>query len=291
MKLTNKLNLPEAILKAIESDSYSSGNSDISITGLLKPPRIVALERKFSGDLEEDASDSIWSLLGRSIHQILENAGNREDLQEVRLSMMALGWKVSGQFDSFVMKTKELIDYKITSAWSFKNHSEGKNVEWVEQLNLYRLLLEKNGREVEKLKIVCILRDWSKMEARRDSRYPQSQIQILEIPLWSAEEAEQFLHHRVKLHQDARENLPLCTEEEQWSRPNKWAVCKPGAERATRVFDTQGDAEYFMATNSKSKWEMKFRSGEKVRCESYCSVSEFCEQFKNGKTTHASQGD
>src|SRR6202142_1696526 len=74
MKYTNKQNLPQPIVKAVTNDSYNSGDCDISVTSLLKPPQMLALERLHKDDLEEDVSDRIWSLLGQVIHGILERA-------------------------------------------------------------------------------------------------------------------------------------------------------------------------------------------------------------------------
>ena len=45
MKYTNKHDIPKEIIRAIENDQYTRGNSDISVTGLLQPPRIRLLER------------------------------------------------------------------------------------------------------------------------------------------------------------------------------------------------------------------------------------------------------
>ena len=43
MILTNKHNLPEAIVAAIMNDSYTKGDADISVTELLSPPQLRAL--------------------------------------------------------------------------------------------------------------------------------------------------------------------------------------------------------------------------------------------------------
>jgi hypothetical protein len=45
-KLTNARNLPEALLKAMQNDPYSSGGSDFTATSLLKPARLRALEER-----------------------------------------------------------------------------------------------------------------------------------------------------------------------------------------------------------------------------------------------------
>jgi hypothetical protein len=74
-KLSNRLNLPEPLVRAIANDSYNSGTSDFTATGLIKPSQMIALEKKHANEITEDASDLIYSLQGQSIHTILERAG------------------------------------------------------------------------------------------------------------------------------------------------------------------------------------------------------------------------
>lgn len=71
MKITNRYNLPKSIVAAIKNDTYDS-KADISISRLVMPPRIVALQESHKDQIEEDASDRVWSLLGKTIHKILE---------------------------------------------------------------------------------------------------------------------------------------------------------------------------------------------------------------------------
>jgi hypothetical protein len=59
-------------------------------------------------------------------------------------------------------------------------------------------------------------------------------------------------------------------------------VVKPGGKRALKVFewDERDDAEEFAKAN---KAELEERPGLNTRCESFCSVSQWCEQFKKIK--------
>ena len=54
MKITNKHNLPELVVNALTFDTYSRGESDISITQLIDSPRISLLERQHSDEIEQD---------------------------------------------------------------------------------------------------------------------------------------------------------------------------------------------------------------------------------------------
>ena len=74
MKYTNKHDIPKEIIRAIENDQYDKGDSLISVTGLLQPPRIRLLNKEHQEELVEDYSDQIWKILGQSVHTILERA-------------------------------------------------------------------------------------------------------------------------------------------------------------------------------------------------------------------------
>lgn len=273
MKLTNRLNLPQPIVDAVKNDSYSKDGADYSITGLLRPPRIAALEQKHFNELEEDASDRIWSLMGQVVHGILERA-DKTGIAERRLSLEIEGIKISGQMDRFTDGV--LQDYKVVTVYKFKDGGVPK--EYEEQLNCYAELLRQNGHPVTRLEIVGILRDWSKLESRRDETYPQTQIVVREVPLWPSEQAFKFLRERVILHKQAKGVLPLCTQEERWARPDTYAVIKQGAKRATRVYENEEEAIAHARQNSSLYVEK--RPGENVRCQNYCSVSRFCAQFQ-----------
>ena len=203
MKLTNRMNLPEAIVEAVRNDGYTKGDADISVTQLVAPPQKVALEREYADQITEDASDRIFSLIGQSIHTILERA-NRKGVSERRLSIMVEGWKISGAMDLYE-EDGVLNDYKTTSAWSVKN---GIKDEWLAQLNSYAHILRENGHEVRGLRVVALLRDWSKMEAARSPDYPQSQVAVMPVELWPAQIAAKYVRDRVILHQLARQSLP-----------------------------------------------------------------------------------
>lgn len=275
MKLSNRLNLPDAIVQAVRNDSYTMGDADISITSLIAPARKVALERLHAEEITEDASDRIFSLLGQSIHTILERA-NKTGIAERRLSMDVLGWKVSGGMDLYLEGGK-LIDYKVTTMWQFL---DGKVPEsFTHQLNLYAELLRRNGHPVTSLEVVAILRDWSKNDALRNEGVPRAQVVVKEIELWPTEKATAYLEGRIKIHQLARSgNLPDCTPEERWARPDKWAVMKTGRQSAVRVYDSEIEATGLAGTDK--TFTVVKRPGDNIRCNAYCGAAPFCSQRK-----------
>ena len=98
MKYTNLSNLPKAIERAVENDPYES-NADISTTRLIAPPRIRVLQKRNWDLITEDVSDRIFSLLGQSVHHVIERAKTRQEISEKRLfykdDKITNGWTLS----------------------------------------------------------------------------------------------------------------------------------------------------------------------------------------------------
>lgn len=271
--ITNKKNLPESLVKAVAFDDYSGGSSDITATTLWKPARMVELERLFADQLSQDASDLIWVLMGKCVHEILRRS-DEEAVTETRLADDILGWKISGQFDRYLAGEGKLQDYKITSAWSLVFDS--RNQDWTRQLNTYAHLLRRYGQPVNTIEVVAILRDWSAREARGNPDYPQCPVQVVDIQVWEADACETAIQERVREHQRARVELPLCSAEEQWAKPTTYAVMKEGRKSAVKVCKSEEEAKAFIGAD---KLTIQIRPGEKTRCESYCGVRDFCAQY------------
>jgi len=275
MNLTNKLRLPEPIVRAIANDSYTKGDADISVTELLNPPQLRALRIANADLITEDASDRIWSLLGQSVHTIIERAGSADnELSEVTLTTTYEGWKIKGTFDHVSLADAALSDFKVTSAWKVRNG--GVPFEWEAQTNIYRRMLQREKNlTINSIAIFAILRDWSKPEAARNPDYPQAQAVRLDVPLWSADKTDAFITERVLLHQAI---LPApCSESDIWATPTRYAVVKKGQTRATKLFDHLVDA-VDLAESIPGATIMQ-RPGVARRCQDYCPVSQFCPQW------------
>lgn len=284
--LTNRLGLPQAIVDAVTNDPYTKGESDISVTQLIQPPYQRQLRGKH--EVVEDVMDRVWSLVGQVGHGIVERAYPQAYTEaakglsaaechqrfgvvaEKRLFMPVNGWVVSGQFD--VIENFHLRDYKFTSVWSVKGETKA---EWINQLNLLRLLAIHNGIDVNQLGIVAILRDWSKGKSKQGD-YPSHQIVPIDIPVWPITQAKDYMLERVELHQ-ALEPLP-CTDEERWKREDVYAVMKAGNKRAVKLFDRRGEADGLVAELG-PKHSVQVRPGEFHRCMEYCNVAHVCPQM------------
>jgi hypothetical protein len=278
MKLTNKFQLPDAIVRAVQNDSYSKGESDFSATGLLKPPRQTALLERHGHEAEEDVSDRIWSLLGQSVHSICERA-NVNDLVEKRFFSKFGDYTVSCQIDNMGLDERAILsDFKVTTVYKCKPDSE-PDPDWTAQINIQIELLRRNGIEVKAAQIIAILRDWSKNKARTEFNYPPMNVAIIPIEIWPREKTVAFIEQRIALHVGARTSLPECSQEERWAKETKFAVMKKGGKRATKVYDTEAEAKLFVDQDPKN-FSVEERPGESVRCALYCSVNKFCSQFQ-----------
>lgn len=275
MQLTNNSNLPLPLVEAVRRDDYDRGAADYSISELLTPPRIRALRDTYAADLVEDASDRMYSLFGRLIHQLLASTGAGNDLREQRFFAPLDGMTLSGQLDYMCLEKAALSDYKFVSVWKIK---DGLPREYEEQINAYSWLLRRNGRCVKSAQIVAILRDWSKMQAKRDPSYPQQGVALLPVPLWEDAAIEEFLRSRLEAHVAANYELPLCTDEDRWIRSSA-AVMKRGRKTAVKRFPNAEAAQLWLSQQSDaSQLYVESRGGEPTRCLEYCPVAAFCTQ-------------
>lgn len=267
--ITNVHGLPQSIVAAVTADPYVGGG-DISVTKLIDAPQIRTLMAQHKDKITTDVSERIWSLLGQAVHTILERAALRQEgmVAEDRLYAEVAGWQLSGQFDVMQMDTGVLSDYKVTTVYKLQN-IDG----WTQQLNVLRWLAHKNGIAVTSLEIIAILRNWQKGEAeRKPDSYPQTPIVRVEIPLWSLEDAEEYILDRVQLHQYAQQGGRVdCTDEERWYTGTQFALMKEGGKRAVKLFDER-------PTEIPEGHHVEERPGEYRRCASYCEVRHFCRQ-------------
>jgi len=296
MKYTNASNLPKAIERAVSNDPYDSSGSDISTTRLIAPPRIRVLEKRNWDLLEEDVSDRIFTILGQSVHHMIERAKTRKELSEKRLfykdDKITNGWTLSGAFD-LLNREGHLTDFKVTSAWQVVHALKEGKPDWENQLNVLDFLCRKNPNElinyktkikVKRLSVMAILRDWSKLQVMKSDNYPRKQVVMIPIRRWTEDEQDNYIKERIKIHQNAEKvsKLPLCTATERWRKEDQFAVMKSGRKSAWRLFDTEQLALDFIKSQNMVKGvgcDIVHRKGEDVRCQHYCKVNQFCDYF------------
>lgn len=277
MIYTNETGLPQPLVDALLIDDYDPGDSDITVSSLIGPPRIKRLLMEFGEQVVVDVSTLIYALFGKLIHKLLEQA-DKSALTERRLYMERKGIKIGGQFDRLALVSKGagfasvLQDYKVSSIWEYVH---GLKPERINQLNVYAQILRENGFTVERLEIIFIFRDWQMSKAEFDVTYPQHQVATVSVPLWDEEKALEYIDDRLALHQTEDS---VCSREERWSRAETFAIRKKTNKKATKVCDSMDSAlAYFKEKGFKdSTHTIERRPGEAIRCKSYCPVREFC---------------
>jgi RecB family exonuclease len=285
MKLTNKHNIPQTFVNVLDRPTYNRGKANLSVTQLINSPKIVALTKKFDEYLEQDVADMVWSIFGSAVHGILEHGKDENHLVEERLHTELDGWKISGAIDLQIVNEDgiDIRDYKTVSAWSVMN----EKVEWEHQLNIYSWLVETVKKTpVKSLGIVAIIRDWSRREAGRNPDYPQAPVKEIPIGRWHLADQESFVRSRIAAHSacefemETDGSLPACTPEEMWEKPTTWALKKVGGARARSVHATHQDALVALAKAGKD-YEIEVRPGSRTRCESFCPVNTYCQQWRD----------
>ena len=141
------------------------------------------------------------------------------------------------------------------------------------------------NKTVSKLEIVAIIRDWNRRDVVSKPGYPDAPIKVVPIQLWPFEHREKFIQDQITLHSNALfeletgDELPHCTPDQMWEKPTTYAVKKIGGIKARNVCATQEEAAGKIAEYGKD-YEIEVRQGERTRCANFCSVRDFCSQWK-----------
>ena len=312
-KYKNETNIPLSLAVYLATDEYdhSKNSSEISVTGLIRPLKQVILASRVPVEAQPtDISALVTSRLGTSIHSGIEKAWGTNykqamfDLgypssiidrvivnpdpnnlpencipvyQEIRTKKPVGKWTISGKFD-FVADGR-LEDFKSTKVFSYIAGSNDEKYQL--QGSIYRWLNPDIITHPD-MAIQYIFMDWSSMQAKINSDYPQSAMLEKKFPLLSLAETETFIKHKLHLiekHMNSDEaDMPACTDEELWRRPPVWKYYKNPANttRSTKNFDTAIDAQVRLAEDKfvGSIVEVK---GEVVACK-YCPALSICKQ-------------
>jgi len=305
MKFSNRFELPGPLVTALTGELYDMKNPPenvISVTGLIKPPKQKILESRHDNEIEVDASERLWLLLGTACHFVVEQAAGYEHITEKRWFMDCSTGKafevedgsvteqvwydpktiyVTGKLDLYDPMEKKLSDYKITSVWSWVLEKTIKK-EHDAQLQINALAMRQLGHNVEKLSVLMLFRDWSKTKSKND--YPDLEVPMKEVfaPLWNDKEIMDYIDGRVRMHYEARrktdDEIAECTPEERWTKATKYAVMKAGKKRAERVYDQKPEPDFL--TKNHPGCTVTERPGVDTKCTDYCNANAFCHYWK-----------
>lgn len=293
---TNKHDLPEEVVKAIMKDRYTDNSEeqfDFSASTLCNPTQKIILERRHKGRLRIfDVVDRFWAFLGSIAHTVLEEAWHESmgSISERRLYMMRLGFSIAGKMDIYHEAKRQIRDYKLTKVYKVQKKDF---YDWEVQLNIYAHLCRENNMPVDELKIIVMLSDWKKGEAKYKQDYPQSPIIVIPLRLWSHEEAEGFIWAKVEeivaasaLTDDELAKQYPCTDRDRWADIQGYALMRQGAQKATKRFDTREEANEFIKDwpqKKRDEYYIEERKSEPTRCIDWCEASTVCHQWRKEK--------
>lgn len=279
MIITNKQNLPEALVNVIKNGLYEPNPDTYSVTTLLNPVRNILLQRRHYNEIEQDANEMMNMLIGTAIHSLIEKMDN------TGFSEMYLKYgKLTGKCDLYDQNNCVLVDYKTATTWKII-HNDFED--WKKQGLMYAWLLMQNNYYVNKLKFHAILKDWSPREAKKDSNYPQSQVYTWEYKVFPADmvQIEMFIRNKINelelLKNTPDDDLPACSDQDCWYTGDKFAVYKiTGQAKANRVLDTEEEAHEYITNKLNGAGIIEYRKGEYRRCQDYCNVCKWCKYYK-----------
>lgn len=292
MKITNKYNLPQALVNIVQEEDgqHVSIDKHYGVTNLLNPIRIAVLKRRHGDQIEVDINTMVWSIFGKAVHAIAEKA-NIDGQAEVEVNYeIRDGYYLRGRIDLFNDKTSTIEDYKTTSAYKV---SMGDFEDWRLQGLMYAFLLRKQGKYVEQLRFHAMLKDWKKskmiLERRKGNNYPETPIWTWEYTITTNDmiEIERFIRQKfediIASEQLDDDHLPDCSSEDRWEKGGKWAVQEPHKKFATKLVDTKEQGELYAIKKGIKHYTIEYREPYAERCHEYCLVNQFCNYYKSLK--------
>lgn len=281
------MNLPQPFVDAATSNHEYKPNR-YSVTELLGGTCEAILKRRHQGEAEEDVADRVWAILGSAVHKVLQEAKASDTQTQEKWVSVRLPWKevcefeLSGIYDLFDEAIGTVTDYKSCSVWKTQ---VGDFEDWRLQTLMYCWILRQLGFNARRGEVVAIMRDHNKRKATYDSDYPQHPVLKLdwEFDTTDFKKIEEhikqwFLEVKEQISKDDYE-LIECKPDNRWHKPDKWAVIRDGKSSASRVFESEDEANDLCAKymlKKKVPYHVEHRQGEDTKCIGYCSVSQFC---------------
>lgn len=261
---------PAPFARAIANDTYDPGISDFTVTQLLSPPQRTWLAMQPDAVKIESGYAKTMSVFGSGVHNVLEHNVDKSqgEFAEVRFYYDFLGYKIGGKIDLYV--PGEVHDWKVTSMVQDEAKPEHRD-----QAQMNGLLLTLNGHKVNVVVVNYMDRSWSYMQSIVNPAYPNSAFTAFVFDFDPVYAEKRFLQ-TIKDHEDAKNGKPRpCTDDERWKKGNRYALKKPGAKRASRVYDTLKEAE----ENQSAGQFIEVRAGESTYCKYFCGYSHICPQY------------
>ncbi len=298
MNITNNANLPTAFLDACENKHAKMASNEFSVTELNKGVKEIILKRRHQGEIERDAVEMFWAVIGTAFHSIMERGTlDEHEIGESRLSLpfdiCGTEYVVSGQFDLYDAATEQVTDWKTTATYSYMRNSENpSDSDWFKQRPAYWLLLNKNGFSCKSGRVISLLRDWTRGKLRSDRKYPRIPMQEMVFTFTEPDDYIEVMHRLderlslLHLFMDTPDDLiPPCSRDERWERDEHWAVMKKGRKTAVKRCSTNAEAD-LIAESLGGAHYVEHRAGTPSKCIDYCECNTFCHYYRNYMKAH-----
>lgn len=145
---------------------------------------------------------------------------------------------------------------------------------------------KKHGKWIGQGRIIAILKDWNRKDAKLKSDYPQLPVAVINFDLGSPTEIEDWILKRferiIELEKMSDFELPMCTEEERFNKGTKYAIKKKTNKTAIKVHSSLESArEHLINLEMKypNTYMIEERKAEDTKCLSYCSVCKQCPYY------------
>ena len=288
MKITNKKDLPQALVDLVKNSQFGFTEKCYSATTILNPTRYVILNRRHNDELEVDVSECINQVLGTATHSIIEKFDKTGYAEVYLKEEIRDDYFLTGKCDLYNEETFALEDYKTATVWKIKFADFD---DWRKQGLIYAWLLIKKGHHVEKVRFHALLKDWTAREKRladlKGDFYPDSQVYTYEFKITSADlvEIESFIRSKfdelIESEKLSDDELLDCGEKDTWYTGDKYAVYGKSRYKAIRVFETEKEAKDWL--ENKGGEEIVARKGEYRKCQDYCECCKFCKYYEERK--------
>jgi hypothetical protein len=309
MKIINDLDMPDHAFKAIckRSRTEPPKLDYIGVTTLMGAPLPRYLLARYWYQLEQKASETMNALQGQMGHMLFDKV-ETETETEIHLKVEFEGQTIHGIADYYDPKLKTLGDAKFKQVNAVTASTIRGSQDLETQLNIYCWMARKMGYTVEHLQGDIYINGWTVYRSYGDSAYPKAPYVKLSIPIWEEAFTEQYVRERLKVHDTVAikmlrgtdvltagtNNLfvldklaleiPVCTDEERFMQPTKYAVMRDGQKKAVKLFDRNDDAHTWLAAQLYAKPSDKLsvteRKGGYMRCQFYCGVRTVCPHNK-----------
>ena len=286
-------------LKWYNNDVYTRLGSDVSVTELLNPPRMIHLMDRHRGkNVETDIDAILPALIGNGLHDQLQKYLRTDGKVsgkwkvERKLTSVIDGVRLTGRFDCMYNDT-DMYDIKVTKIYKAMKALKGDVDDWEKQLNTYDYMLSNDGIKLKSLNICMVVLDWNKSETYKQN-YPKSRLSIIPISKWTKTEQERWLKTLIGLWKTTKylkdDELPLCSPKDRWADAPVYKLYRnPKHKRATKVFPTKQRALDYLKKCQDNDTEHKWDNGiinrsfgnPWRRCEQWCNAAPYCNQFQN----------